>query len=172
MRRTCSIAFLSLFLTAASLAAQTANTLDAVDVPDRPMATLADAAWLEGDWRGRGLGADVQDIWTPAMGGAMLGASRVVRDGEVSFYEILVLAEQKETLQLRLKHFHADLKGWEERDEVRAFPLLRVTDTELWFDGITFRRVSENDLQVWVAIAGEHRQIREEEFRFRRADAQ
>lgn len=169
MRRT-SIPFLALLLTS-GLAAQTANTLDATDVPDRPTATLADAAWLEGDWRGRGLGADVQDIWTPPMGGAMLGASRVVRDGEVSFYEILVLAEEKETLQLRLKHFHADLKGWEERDEVRAFPLLRVTDAELWFDGITFRRLGDHELQVWVAIGGERHQIREEEFRFRRAEA-
>lgn len=169
MRRTAPVVLLALVLAGAPLQAQRARTIDAADVPDRPTATLADAAWLEGDWRGRGLGADVQDLWTAPMGGAMLGASRVVRDGTVVFYEILTLLEKDESLLLRLKHFHPDLKGWEERDETRDFRLLRLADDELWFDGMTFRRLDEDRLEVWVAIGGKDGSVREEQFLFERA---
>lgn len=144
------------------------NTLDGAEAAARPKATLADAAWLVGDWRGTGLGAEVQDIWSVPMGGAMLGASRVVRDGKVIFYEILTIAEENGSLLLRLKHFNPDLKGWEEKDETRDFPLVRVTPDALWFDGMTFRRLGDDEIQVWVAIGAKDGTVREEEFRYRR----
>ena len=169
MRRTAPVVLLALFLAGAPLFAQRARTIDAADVPDRPLATLEDAAWLEGDWRGTGLGADVQDIWTAPMGGAMLGASRVVRGGAVVFYEILTLVEKNGSLLLRLKHFHPDLKGWEARDETREFRLVGLSDEELWFDGMTFRRLGADSIEVWVAIGAKDGSVREEHFLFERA---
>lgn len=133
----------------------------------RPPAALADLAWLAGTWRGEGLGGSVEDFWAEPRAGAMPGLFRLVRDGAVVFYEILALVESEGSLELRLKHFHADLKGWEEKDQVRVFPLVARSEREWFFDSITFTRLGEDELEVVVAIQRDGK-VREELFRYRR----
>lgn len=146
---------------------QTEHTLRA-DATDRPAASLADVAWLEGHWRGEGLGAVVEETWLPPAGGAMAGVFRLVDDGELRFYELVTLTEEAGSLVLRLKHFNADLTGWEAADETVDFPLVRMRLDTLWFDGLTIAREGETAMRIWVALEQSSGEVGEGEFIYRR----
>lgn len=115
--------------------------------PDAPP-SLADFAFLVGHWRGEALGGIAEEVWLEPAGGAMMGTFRLAKDGEVSFYEIFTIGEPD--LTLRLKHFHADLTGWEERDEIVTFPFVSVGDGEAVFEGLTFRLLPDDRLRAAV----------------------
>ena len=68
----------------------------------------------------------------------MMGMYRLVRDGKPVFYELLTLVEENGTLMLRLKHFHPDLKGWEEKGHTVEFPLVALADGAVHFEGMSF----------------------------------
>ena len=135
----------------------------------RPKLTLASVRWLVGSWRGEGLGALAEETWMPPAGGAMVGTFRLVDGGEVRFYELVTLVEDGGSLLMRLKHFGPDLVGWEPREAHVEFPLLSTDDDTLWFDGLTVRRVSEDELHVWVALE-QQGEVHEALFTYRRAE--
>lgn len=118
---------------------------------------------------GEGLGATVEEVWLPPSGGAMAGVFRLMREGSTEFYELVTLVEDGGSLLLRLKHFGPDLVGWEERDEVVTFPLVRREPGALWFDGLTIRRVGEDAMRIWVAIESREGDVSEALFEYRRA---
>ena len=55
-----------------------------------------------------------------ALGHTMMGVYRSVENGEVAFYEIMSLVETERSIEMRLRHFHADLIRWEEKDSVQV----------------------------------------------------
>lgn len=170
MIRPAAAALLLLFaaLPAAAQTRPTPNTLGLEPGQAGPRATLADVAWLAGHWQGPALGGYSEEIWGAPLGGSMMGSYKLVRGDSVIFYEILALVEDDTTLVMRLKHFGADLTGWEERDEVVSFPLVRITPTEAYFEGMTIRRQGPDGLQIQLAMHQEDGSAREEEFRYRR----
>ncbi|NGP77684.1 hypothetical protein G3570_13635 [Balneolaceae bacterium YR4-1] len=132
-----------------------------------PRATLQDVAWVQGHWKGEAFGGFVEEIWTPPLGGSMMCAFKLVVNNKVRFYEIVTLSEENSTLMLRLKHFHKDLKGWEEKDETVDFPLVKMTPGKMFFDGFTFERISENEMNIYVIIEQEDKE-REAKFNYKR----
>jgi hypothetical protein len=60
-------------------------------------------------------------------------------EGGIRFSEILYLMEEEGTLVLRLKHFNADLTGWEEKDGMLTFRLIAVEECAAYFDALTLR---------------------------------
>lgn len=146
----------------------TANTLRLAEGEASPPATIEAMAWLAGVWGGSGLGGDNEEIWSAPRHGVMLGMYRMLRDGAPVFYELLTLSEVDGSLELRLRHFHPDLRGWEERDESLAFPLVAVRDGRIWFEGMTFEPRGD-EVTVWLAIEDrESGSVREETFSYRR----
>lgn len=137
------------------------------DAP-RPRAAVEDLAWLSGEWWGEALGGVAEEVWSGPAGGQMMGMFRLVRGGDVSFYEIFTLSDDGGSLAIRLKHFGPDLVGWEERDEVVVFPLLRTGEGVAWFEGLTFRRSGPDGLVVHLAMTGRDGAVREETFTYRR----
>ncbi len=133
-------------------------------------ARIPDAAWLTGRWKGEGLGAVAEELWLPPAGAAMSGVFRLVRGDSVQFYELAALVEERGSLTLLIKHFGPSLQGWEEKDEVQRFPLVRKESDALWFDGLTIRQVGDDALRIWVLL--EHREggSREALFEYRRQD--
>ncbi|MBN1985275.1 MAG: hypothetical protein JW761_03170 [Prolixibacteraceae bacterium] len=117
-----------------------------------PKATLADVAWIAGHWKAEAFGGIAEEIWSPPLGGSMMCVFRLVTDRQVNFYEICTMVEENETLILRLKHFHPDLKGWEEQDKTVDFKLVKVTPGKVFFDGFTFERINENEINIYVVI--------------------
>lgn len=146
---------------------QTEHTLRATPGVAGPPATIADMAWLAGTWRGDGLGGTSEEIWSEPQGGVMLGMYRHLKDGKPVFYELLTLSEVDGSLEIRLKHFHPDLRGWEERDASVAFPLVAKRDGMLFFGGMTFVPAGDR-LTIYLAIGGRDGQVREETFRYTR----
>jgi hypothetical protein len=139
----------------------TEHTLTRTPDAALPAASIADVAWIAGHWQGSALGGVSEEIWAPPLGGAMLGMFRLVRGDAPAFYEIIAIMPHDSSLVLRLKHFHADLTGWEERDETVDFPLVRIAPDTAWFDGLTYRRDGPDALTIFLAVrrADEVREI-------------
>ena len=57
-------------------------------------ATLERLQWLAGTWSGGTATTTTEERWTPASGGSMLAVSRTVRNGSVSAFEFLCIAER------------------------------------------------------------------------------
>ena len=56
-------------------------------------ATIRDVAWIEGAWGSAGT-STVEERWTPAAGGAMLGVSRTLRGDRMTEFEFLRIVER------------------------------------------------------------------------------
>jgi len=128
------------------------NLLFLEDKQQSPPADLSVVKWLSGHWRGEAFGGLIEEIWSPAIGGSMMGAFKLVVENKVQFYEIETISEESGTLVFRLKHFHKDLKGWEEKDKTIDFVLVKVTDNKVYFNGMTIERISDIKINIYVAI--------------------
>lgn len=161
------LAILFIFFTASAVSQNT----EAFD-PDvvAPKATLEDAAWIAGHWKGEALGGTAEEIWSPPLGGSMMFVFKLVVDKKVSFYEIGHIKESGETLLLQLKHFYGSLEGWEEKDETVDFKLVRVEKDRLYFDGFTFERIGPDELNLYVVIEQEEGREQEVKFNYKRQD--
>ena len=132
--------------------AQNFNILELEAGSESPPASLSDIAWIEGHWRGNAFGGETEEIWSPPLGGSMMGSFKLVVGGSVSFYELMTISEVGSTLLLRIKHFDAELRGWEDKDRSVEFKLVRVAPGKVYFDGLTFEKISEKEINVYVNL--------------------
>jgi hypothetical protein len=147
----------------------TENTLKLAPGQSSPAATIADMAWLAGHWTGDGLGGRSEEIWSPPEHGVMMGMYRHIQDDKPVFYEFLTLAEERGSLVLRLKHFHPDLTGWEEKDKHVSFPFVAKRGGVIHFEGMSFQPQGDA-LTVYLAIENKKDgSVREAVFRYTRA---
>jgi hypothetical protein len=112
----------------------TENTLRLAKDEVRPSATIGAMAWLAGTWTGSGLGGDNEEIWSAPRDGVMMGVYRMTKAGRPVFYELLTLSEVNGSLELRLRHFDAGLRAWEEKDISRAFPYVMQRERRIYFE--------------------------------------
>ncbi len=129
-----------------------------------PPATLADVAWLQGHWRGPGLGGISEEFWMEPSAGAMPGVFRTVADGRVIFYEIFALTEHEGSLVLRLKHFNADMTAWEDKEQMVRFRLAHVEPGLIQFNSLTYRLETEDTMRIHVAVRQRDGKLEELEF--------
>ena len=125
-------------------------TLDSLSVS--PKATLHDVAWISGNWKGEAFGGITEENWSTPSGDSMMAAFKLIVNGTVEFYEIEIIRQVKESILLQLKHFHGDLKGWETKDETVDFPLVKISEKAVYFDGMTFEKVSDNEMAIYVLM--------------------
>ena len=78
------------------------------------------------------------------------------------------MIEQDVTLILRLKHFHANLVGWEEKDKTVDFKFVKKEGKRVYFSGLTFENTSANEVNIFLALRQKDGTIREETFRMKR----
>lgn len=109
------------------------------DVPIMEAARPIDAAaFMVGRWVGTGMGGDVEEVWSPAQGGQMVGHFTYSQNGAVVFYEILLVRPNAEGgLEMLVKHFNADFTAWEEKSEWVTFRAEGVELGRLRFKGLT-----------------------------------
>ena len=154
----------------AAVVPNTPNTIRLADGAARPAAAVADLAWLSGAWTGEGLGGTVDEAWSAPAGGAMVGHFRLVKDGKPVFYEILTILEHEGSVEIRLKHVNADMTGWEEKNAFTTFRLARIEPGAAWFNGLTFKRVGDDRMEIYLALrAGSAGELTEHKFVLRRA---
>lgn len=163
-----TLIILASLLLPGSLAAQEVRSLgDATSPP----ATLDQIAWLAGSWEGTGLGGESHEAWLPPVNGQMAGIFHQSSEGALQFYEILQFVERDGSLVLRLKHFNRDLSGWEDNSAESAveFPLVAIEGDTAYFSGLTYERVGEEGLRIYLRLrSGEETRI--ETFELTRID--
>lgn len=132
-------------------------------------ATLADLAWLAGDWWLERNGRVVEEHWLPPAGGTMLGMSRTVKEGRTLEYEFMVLRAD----DAGVLHFHASPSG----QAGAAFRLVRVEGRKFVFENPANdfpQRVIyglQPDGSLLAAIEGERDgKVRRIEFPYRRRE--
>ena len=157
--------FVFLFL---SLSIKAQNTTTLPENTKSPNATLSDISWMQGNWSGEAFGGITEEIWGPPSGGSMIFSFKLVADGKVSFYELGHIRELNKTLVYELKHFNADLKGWEEKDDVQSFKLVKVEANRVYFEGFTFEKVSDNEINIYAQIGNEDGSAQEVIFNFKK----
>ncbi len=132
--------------------------------------SLDDLGWLTGSWYGEGLGGEIEEHWTPASGGTMLGAFRLVVEGELRVIEYMMITEEEDRIAYRFKHFRPDYTTWE-ADRPLEFTLIRVSEHEAVFHSevpdqnaprrITYSLSDEGELSAVVAGSDESGRLSE-----------
>jgi hypothetical protein len=61
---------------------------------DKAKGSMAQVAWISGTWARTAGTTTIEERWTPAAGGAMIGVSRTIRDGNMSAFEFLCIVER------------------------------------------------------------------------------
>ncbi len=119
-----------------------------------PPANIAQMDWLVGQWTGTGIGgAPAHESWLPPSGITMVGTFvQETGEGAIRFSEILYLMEEEGSLVLKLKHFNADLTGWEEKDDMLTFRLVAIEECAAYFHALTLRCDGENGLVAAVRM--------------------
>ncbi|MDJ0751527.1 MAG: DUF6265 family protein [Woeseiaceae bacterium] len=159
----------ALFGTASAQTAVTEHTVRLDDAERRPPATLEDVSWLVGAWKGEAFGGTFEEVWNPPSKGSMIGFFKFMGDDAVGFYELLLLVEEEGSLSLKVKHFNPDFSAWEEKEEHVDFRFVSASEDVIHFSGISFYRMSRNEIHAWIRMRNGDR-IGEEKLVYRRVE--
>lgn len=96
-------------------------------------ATLADLAWLAGNWQGKLPWGAIEEIWSPASEDVMMGMFRMSSGGKPSLYEFMLLEQSGEGVRLRIRHFNRAFVAREERDHSVDFDLTALDPASATF---------------------------------------
>lgn len=129
---------------------------------------LENIKWIAGNWKGEAFGGQTEENWSEPSGGSMMATFKLIDKGEVVFYEIEIIREVENTLILQLKHFDHDLKGWETKDETVDFPLKEITPHKVIFEGMTFEKISDNEMNVYVDIRKDKGELETVQFNYKK----
>lgn len=106
-------------------------------------------AWLAGCWEASAAAATVEEQWTTARGGVMLGVNRIVRDGRLISYEFLML-DGRQASVIYVAHPSGQAAA--------AFSAEAVSDTRVVFGNpahdypqrIGYERRANDSLFAWI----------------------
>ena len=125
--------------------------------PPAPTVSVADLAWIAGDWWGeQDDGSAFEERWSAEGGGTMMGMFRWLAGGQVRLYEFMTIEPGPDGPVLRIKHFGQGLKGWEEKDESKEFTLeshgdgraVFAMDPEIEETKLVYERTEAGGLEV------------------------
>jgi hypothetical protein len=106
------------------------------------------AAWLQGCWEVATPGRSVEESWTTAKGGSMIGVSRTIRDGKTTAYEMIVMREEGDRLAY---------EAYPSGQAPATFLSTRISESELIFENpehdfpqeVGYRRAGDA-LVAWI----------------------
>lgn len=80
-------------------------------------------SWLDGRWV-KAYGENFMEEHWSNLGGTFMGMCREMKDGESTFFEIMVIEPEGTDTVMRIRHFGPGLKSaWEDRDRTVVFKL-------------------------------------------------
>ena len=118
---------------------------------------------------GEAFGGTFEEVWNPPSFGTMVGMFKVMGDEGVSFYELMLLAEEQGSLVLKVKHFSPDFTAWEEKEDYVSFRLVRVAPGEVHFSGLSFYQVSDDEIHGYIALHNDEK-VWEEKLAYKRSE--
>ncbi len=148
---------------------RTEHTYKLDDAESRPPATLENVSWLVGSWSGEAFGSTFEEVWNPPSAGSMIGLWKLLNDGQVVFYEIMLIVEEEGSLSLKVKHFNADFTAWEDKEDYVRFRFVKYETDAVHFEGLSFYRIDENTMHAFIVMKHEGN-VREEKMVYRRND--
>lgn len=171
MLRSICLAVAACLLSASAPPVLRSTSAPAEDAPP-PTATLDQIDWLIGQWSGTGIGgAPAHESWLPPVGRTMVGTFvQETSAGGIQFTEHMYVMEEEGSLVLKLKHFNADLTGWEEKDDMLTFRLKAIAPCFAQFGGITFSCIAMGDPGKGLFITVTMKEGGELAFRLLRSD--
>lgn len=131
---------------------------------------LENIKWISGNWKGEAFGGQTEENWSEPSGGSMMATFKLINEGQVSFYEIEIIREIENSLVLQLKHFDNDLKGWETKNETVDFPLKKITPNQVIFEGMSFEKVSDTEMNVYVDIENDEGNVEIVKFNYTKSN--
>ena len=144
------------------------ETRTAVRGQSRPVAEVGELSWLAGAWSGAGITGPARGVYSPPTGGVIVGHFIQQLDEGVGFYELIAVRPDGRSIAYCLRHFNSDLTAWEEKNEVRCFPLI-ARERDIWyFDGLTVRREGDDRMVVAVRVTA-GADVKEYVFQYRRS---
>ncbi len=167
-----TVAVLAALVVSESACAQsqrTENTYKLDDPDSRPPATLESVSWLAGSWSGEAFGSTFEEVWNPPSAGSMVGLWKLMNDGQVVFYELMLIVEEEGSLSLKVKHFNEDFTAWETKEDFVRFRFVKFEADAVHFEGISFYRNDENNMHAFIVMKHEG-EVREEKMVYRRND--
>lgn len=148
---------------------QAQNTLKFDSEKGSSPATLQDISWISGYWKGEGLGGITEEFWSPPVGNSMMCTFKLIIDEKVKFYELVTMVEENGTLIKRLRHFSPELVAWEEKDKSVEFKLVKIEGNRVYFDGFTYEKVSDTQMNIYVVLGDGKGNNKEMKFVYHRA---
>ncbi len=130
----------------------TENTYKLEEGEARPAATLEDAGFLVGSWKGTAFGEKMEESWSAPSGGTMVGTFKLFNGDEPAMYEILLLTVEEGTLSLKVKHFNPDFTAWEDKEDYINFRLVRKAPGELHFGGLSFYKRNDDYMDGYIVM--------------------
>ena len=155
--------------TARAQSQRTEHTYKLDDPESRPVANLENVAWLAGSWSGEAFGSSFEEVWNPPSAGSMVGLWKLMNEGQVVFYELMLIVEEEGSLSLKVKHFNEDFTAWESKEDFVRFRYVKKDADAVHFEGISFYRTDENNMHAFIVMKHEGT-VREEKIVYRRND--
>lgn len=169
MRQKSIIIFIVLGSICSTFAQSTeSNVLKFTDGMISPSATLEDISWISGYWRGEAFGGITEEIWSDPLGNSMMFSFKLVVNEKVKFYELGGITQIGSTLLMQLKHFNDDFKGWEEKEETVDFKLVKIEKDKVYFDELTFEKISDSEINVYVVVSNKDGSSEEVKFNYKK----
>lgn len=115
---------------------------------------IKDLSFMAGRWTTTTEWGDMEESWSEPMGNCMMCAYRCVKDGEVVFYEFIVIEQTEKGPVMKLRHFNPGNIGWEDKDSPYEYPLMFLEEDRARFEhpnkktALTFYRSDKNKMQV------------------------
>lgn len=172
MKITTMLVSVSLFLMAISSYAvepRTEHTFKLSENEAQPKANLQDVAWLVGSWQGTAFGSKFEEVWNPESAGTMVGMFKLYDEEKgVSFYELLLLIEENDSLALLVKHFSADFTAWESKEDFVKFKLVKIEDKAVHFSGLSFYQKGPDTIDGYIVMKYKDGSIKEQPLSYKR----
>jgi hypothetical protein len=96
-----------------------------------------------------------------------VGTFKLMHDDAPTMYEIELITEEAGSLVFKVKHFEPDFSAWEDKAEFVAFPLVKMTDDTVYFEGLTIRRDSPDQITIFLVLNHEG-EVSEEQLTYHR----
>jgi len=106
--------------------------------------SLQQLSWLEGCWKGTGLGGEVEECWLSSPDNRMTSVFQMTEEGVQRFTEIVMIAEFDGSLGMRVKHFDAAFTQWDSDNVVGiTFPFVEIGENFIQFEGLRYELIDD-----------------------------
>jgi hypothetical protein len=105
---------------------------------------LEQLSWLQGCWKGTGLGGEVEECWVQSPDNKYTSVFQMSKDGQQQFSEIVMIAMFDGKLGMRVKHFDPSLIQWASDELVgHTFAFVEIGENYIQFEGLRYELIDD-----------------------------